>query len=152
VKLKDKAAIITGAAAPQGLRNAFAVAFANEGAKVAICDINEEGVKARAAEIAGKGTPCLGLQCDVSSIKSVQQMFAEVVKKFGTLHILVNNAALVQTRTVEEERRKRFYEYLTTPMPRQSWDLPRTSSMKSGTASGPSTSMAPSTARARRSS
>jgi 3-oxoacyl-[acyl-carrier protein] reductase len=47
-------------------------------------------------------------------------MFKQIKERFGTLHILVNNAALVQNRPVEEERRTRFYEYLTTPMPRQS--------------------------------
>ena len=103
MKLKDKVAIITGAAAPQGLGNAFAVAFANEGAKIAICDINEEGVKARASELAAKGTPSLGLRCDVSSVESVKQMFAEVVKKFGTVDILVNNAALIPTKPEDTE-------------------------------------------------
>jgi 3-oxoacyl-[acyl-carrier protein] reductase len=120
MKLKDKVAIITGAAAPQGLGKAIADALASEGAKIAICDINEEGVKARAGEIAAKGTPCLGVRCDVSSVESVQQMFAEVAKKFGTVDILVNNAALVPTKPADEERRNRHYAYFTTPMPRQS--------------------------------
>ena len=66
MKLQDKVAIITGAAAAQGLGKAITDAFANEGTKVAICDINEEGVKERAGEIAARGTPCLGLRCDVS--------------------------------------------------------------------------------------
>jgi 3-oxoacyl-[acyl-carrier protein] reductase len=120
MKLKNKVAIITGVAAAQGLGKAFADAFAAEGGKIAICDIDEEGVKERAGEIASKGTPCIGLRCDVSSLQSVQQMFAEVVKKFGTVDILVNNAALVPTRPADEERRNRHYAYLTTPMPRQS--------------------------------
>jgi 3-oxoacyl-[acyl-carrier protein] reductase len=120
MKLKDKVAVITGVGAPQGLGNAIAHAFAKEGAKIAICDINEEGVKARASEIAAKGTACLGLRCDVSSVESVQQMFAEVVKKFGTLDILVNNAALVPTKPEDEERRNRHYAYFTTSVPRQS--------------------------------
>jgi 3-oxoacyl-[acyl-carrier protein] reductase len=47
-------------------------------------------------------------------------MFAEVVKNFGTVDILVNNAALVPTKPADEERRNRHYAYFTTPMPRQS--------------------------------
>jgi 3-oxoacyl-[acyl-carrier protein] reductase len=47
-------------------------------------------------------------------------MFERIAERFGTLHILVNNAALVQNQPAEVERRDRFYEYLTTPMPRQS--------------------------------
>jgi 3-oxoacyl-[acyl-carrier protein] reductase len=47
-------------------------------------------------------------------------MFAEVVKQFGTVDILVNNAALVPTKPADEERRNRHYAYFTTPMPRQS--------------------------------
>jgi 3-oxoacyl-[acyl-carrier protein] reductase len=123
MKLKDKIALITGAAAPEGLGDAIAVAMANEGAKVAICDINEEGVTQRAKDIEAKGTLCPGLRCDVSSVESVQQMFARVLKKFGTVDILVNNAALVPTRPADEERRNRHYAYLTTPMPRQSLDI-----------------------------
>ena len=120
MKLKDKVALITGAAAPKGLGNAIAVAMANEGAKIAICDINEEGVMRSAKDIEGKGTPCLGLRRDVSSVESVHQMFAEVVKKFGTVDILVNNAALIPTRPEDTERRDRHYAYFTTPIPRQS--------------------------------
>jgi 3-oxoacyl-[acyl-carrier protein] reductase len=120
VKLQNKVAIVTGVSAPQGLGKAIADAFANEGAKLAICDINEEAVKERAREIAAKGTPCLGLRCDVSSVESVKQMFAEVVKEFGTVDILVNNAALIPTKPADEERRNRHYAYFTTPMPRQS--------------------------------
>jgi 3-oxoacyl-[acyl-carrier protein] reductase len=120
MKLKDKVAVITGVGAAQGLGRAIADAFAGEGAKLAICDINEKGVMDSAKEITSRGTTCLGLRCDVSSVESVQQMFAEVIKKFGTVDILVNNAALIPTKPADEERRNRHYAYFTTPMPRQS--------------------------------
>ena len=121
MKLKDKVAIITGVGSPKGLGKGIADAFANEGAKLVICDINEEAVKERAKEIGAKGTPCLGLKCDVSSVESVKQMFAETVKKYGTVDILVNNAALIPTsKPAEEQRRNLHYAYMTTAMPRQS--------------------------------
>ena len=126
--------------------------MANEGANIVICDINEKTLPDATKEIEAVGRKCLGVRCDVSSSESVSQMFEQIVKQFGTLHILVNNAALVQNRPNEEERRTRFYEYLTTPMPRQSLHLRKISPTKSDTASGASTSTAFSTARARLSS
>jgi NAD(P)-dependent dehydrogenase (short-subunit alcohol dehydrogenase family) len=60
MKLKDKVALVTGAAAPQGLRFAIVRAFANEGAKIAICDINEAAIKDRAKELGAKGTTIAG--------------------------------------------------------------------------------------------
>jgi NAD(P)-dependent dehydrogenase (short-subunit alcohol dehydrogenase family) len=57
MKLKDKVALVTGATAPQGRGKAIAVAMANEGAKIAICDINEQGVTQTATDIdAGRDT------------------------------------------------------------------------------------------------
>jgi 3-oxoacyl-[acyl-carrier protein] reductase len=74
MKLKDKVALVTGAAAPQGLGKAIAVAMANEGAKIAICDINEQGVTQTAMDIDAAGTPCIGLRCDVSSVDAVLRL------------------------------------------------------------------------------
>lgn len=61
-----------------------------------------------------------GIRCDVSSSESVAQMFTQIRERFGTLDILVNNAALVPASPADEERRNRHYAYVTTPMPRQS--------------------------------
>ena len=47
-------------------------------------------------------------------------MYKQIVERFGTLHVLVNNAALVQTGPVNEERRARLYAMMTTPVPKQS--------------------------------
>jgi 3-oxoacyl-[acyl-carrier protein] reductase len=118
MKLQDKVALITGGA--QGFGKAIAVAMANEGAKIAICDINNETLSKATKEIEKLGTQCVGIHCDVSSSESVAQMFAQIKKQFGTLHILVNNAALTPSKPIDEERRTRFYALLSTPMPRQS--------------------------------
>jgi 3-oxoacyl-[acyl-carrier protein] reductase len=118
MKLKDKIALITGGA--QGLGKSIAIAMANEGARIVICDINEEGLAKTVTEIEQLGAQVLGVRCDVSSSENVAQIFERIAERFGTLHILVNNAALVQNRPAEVERRDRFYEYVTTPMPRQS--------------------------------
>jgi 3-oxoacyl-[acyl-carrier protein] reductase len=50
-------------------------------------------------------------------------MFAQAAERFGTVHILVNNAALTPNRKSDDERRNRHYTHLTTPVPRQSLDF-----------------------------
>lgn len=120
MKLKDRIAVITGVAAEQGLGKAIADAFAREGARLAIADINEAAVMARAEEFRAQGVDCLGIRCDVASVDSVRDMFARVVEQFGTVDILVNNAALIPNWPEDEKRRSRFYQYMTTPLPRQS--------------------------------
>jgi 3-oxoacyl-[acyl-carrier protein] reductase len=94
--------------------------MANEGAKVVLCDVNPETLSATTTELEGKGIDCLGVRCDVSSSESVRQMYDRIKSRFGTLHILVKNAALRPSKPIDEERRKRFYALLTTPIPRQS--------------------------------
>jgi 3-oxoacyl-[acyl-carrier protein] reductase len=121
MKLKNKVALVTGAAG--GLGKAIAVAMAQEGASVVVCDINEQGLAATEKDIKALGVPCLARRCDVSSSDAVAQMFRDAATRFGTVHILVNNAAIVPTRPEDEVRRRRHYAYLTTPVPRQSLHL-----------------------------
>ena len=52
----------------------------------------------------------VGVRCAVSSSQSVGDMYEQIVKRFGTLHILVNNAALVQTGEANEENRTKRSE------------------------------------------
>ena len=107
MKLKDKVALITGGG--QGLGKAIAEAMAKEGASIVICDINPETIAAAAKEIEALGRPCLGVLCDVSSVDSVERMFSQAVERFGTVHILVNNAAMGALRPADAERRSRLY-------------------------------------------
>jgi 3-oxoacyl-[acyl-carrier protein] reductase len=75
MKLENKVALVTGGA--QGLGKAIALALAKEGASVVICDINPDTPAEAAKEIEGQAAPCLGVRCDVSSVESVQKMFAQ---------------------------------------------------------------------------
>ena len=118
MKLKDKVALITGGA--QGLAKRIAIAMANERANIVICDIKEEGLARTVKEIEQLGVQALGVRCDVSSPESVATMFERVTERFGTLHILVNNAARVPESPKDEERRICVYAYMSTPTPRQS--------------------------------
>ena len=63
------------------------------------------------------------MRCDVSDSAAVQRMFAQAAERFGTVHILVNNAALTPNRQADDVRRNRHYTYLTTPVPRQSLEF-----------------------------
>lgn len=115
--LKNKVAVVTGAA--QGLGRTIALAMAAEGANLVLVDIQEDKLADVAAEIAGLGARCLPVTCDVSSRPAIAAMFAAAAERFGTVHILVNNAAKVPTTPGDEARRNKHYEYVTTPMPRQ---------------------------------
>ena len=90
MQLKDKVAIVTGAA--RGLGRAYAEALAREGAAVVAGDVRDcaETVKA----IRDAGGRALGLSLDVSKLDSCKAMTDATVKEFGRVDALVNNAAL----------------------------------------------------------
>ncbi len=108
LNLKDKVVIITGAAG--GLGKAFALAFANEGAKVAVCDKNIKGATETAQEI---GNDAIAIEVDVANEVSTQAMAQVMADKFGKIDVLVNNAAIYATI-----QRKPFYE-----ISEAEWDL-----------------------------
>lgn len=87
MRLKDKVAVVTGAA--QGFGLGIAETYAKEGAKVACLDIQGEAAKAAAAKI-GKGA--FGLACDVSRGEDVATAIAKVESALGPVDIVVNNA------------------------------------------------------------
>jgi len=118
MQLQDKVALITGGG--QGLGKAIALAMAREGANIVICDINPDTLADAAKEVEATGRQCLGVQGDVSSVESVEQMFAQTVERFGTLDILVNNAAIVAARPADTERRNRVYAAKSTATAPQS--------------------------------
>jgi len=117
-KLEGRVALVTGAG--RGLGGAIAVDLARAGAKVAICDIDMPALENTRAAVEAAGAQCLAMRCDVSSSAEVSAMFGRIAGRFDTLHILVNNAALVPVRPVDAERRDKHYAYITTPVPRQS--------------------------------
>ena len=116
--LTGRVALVTGAG--RGMGGAIALDLARAGADLAICDIDMPALEQTHARVEAAGAQCLSLRCDVSSSIEVDNMFAAIVKRFGTLHILVNNAALVPNRLVDTERRNKHYAYITSPVPRQS--------------------------------
>ena len=87
MRLKDKVAIVTGAASGFGAE--IARQYVAEGAKVAVADINEAGARAVADSL---GANAIAVVCDVTQRAAVDALVARTVEKFGRLDIVVNNA------------------------------------------------------------
>lgn len=92
MRLKDKVAIVTGAA--QGIGLACAKAFAAEGAKVMTSDINDDVGEAAAASI---GAQAAYSHCDVGDKGQVDTLISTTVEHFGGLDIMLSNAAVLHT-------------------------------------------------------
>ncbi len=91
MRLKDKVAIVTGAAS--GIGKEIARTFVAEGAKVVIADLNRQGAEATAAELGGPGR-ALGLAVDVTNEAQVEAAAAKTVETFGRIDVLVSNAGV----------------------------------------------------------
>ncbi|MBI2191822.1 MAG: glucose 1-dehydrogenase [Planctomycetes bacterium] len=100
MRLKGRIALITGSAS--GIGRATAKLFAEEGAKVALADLDREGGKSAVEEIRRAGGQALFRKTDVASEKQIRAVVAAVAKEWGGLDILVNNAAAFVFGTVEE--------------------------------------------------
>src|SRR6266404_5583680 len=90
--LKDKAAIVTGAAS--GIGKEIAIVFAREGAKVAIADLDQKAADATARQIDPTGKRVVGVAMDVANEQQVDDGTAKVVETFGGLDVLVSNAGI----------------------------------------------------------
>lgn len=94
LRLKDKVAIITGAAS--GIGFAAALSFARQGAKVAVVDFNEELGNVSVHNIKSEGYDATFFQVNVADRKSVDEMVKAVLGKYGRIDILVNNAGITK--------------------------------------------------------
>lgn len=91
MRVKDKVAIVTGAAS--GIGQTTAEVLAEEGAKVVVADIDVAGGEATVATIRGKGGTVLFVPADISKEADAKRISDEAVRNFGRIDILVNNAA-----------------------------------------------------------
>lgn len=103
--LKDKVAIITGAASARGLGFATAKLFADNGAKVVIIDLNGEASKTAAAAL-GEGH--LGLAANVADEVQVQAAIEQILAKYGRVDVLVNNAGITQPLKLMDIKRANY--------------------------------------------
>ena len=96
--LEDQPAIVTGAA--RGLGRAIAMSLAASGAKVACIDVNEETLAETVEAIRAAGGTAEPIACDVTDSDRVTETVGEVVKKWGGLRILVNNAGITRDNVI----------------------------------------------------
>ena len=90
MRLKDRVAVVTGSGS--GIGRAIALAMAREGARIAVVDLNEVGAQETVKEIQKEGDQAHPFKADVTKKAQIEAMVADVVKRWGTVHILVNNA------------------------------------------------------------
>ncbi len=109
MKLKDKVALVTGAG--RGIGKAVALAFAREGAKVAVCSRTGEEIAQTVEEIRKLNAECEGWVSDVSEEEPVRKMVEAALGKFGRIDVLVNNAGVMTRPVPATELEVRKWDY-----------------------------------------
>jgi 3-oxoacyl-[acyl-carrier protein] reductase len=100
MRLKDKVAIVTGSG--RGIGRDIALAYAREGARVVVSDIDPATSGATAADAAKFGGQSISLPADVSKTNDVNKLIDGAIRQFGRIDILVNNAMKVVPGKLEE--------------------------------------------------
>lgn len=100
MRLKDKVAVVTGAAS--GIGNQIAKTFLSEGAKVVIADLDQKGADRAAKEMDPSGKKVIGIAMDVTNEQQVNDGIDKTVKVFGKIDILVSNAGIQTIASVDQ--------------------------------------------------
>jgi NAD(P)-dependent dehydrogenase (short-subunit alcohol dehydrogenase family) len=116
VKLLNRLAMVTGGAS--GIGAAIAVAFAQEGAHVAVLDLNEAKAEGVVQRIEATGRKGWFIRCDVGDAAQVRAAFTEAPQRLGGIDILVNNAGIIRLSPIVD-------------MPVEDWDLILRTNLKS---------------------
>ena len=95
MRLKGKVAIVTGGG--HGIGAAYCEGLAEEGAAVAVAELDADAAQEVAEKLKKKGYESLAVPTDVSSERSTKEMAARVVQAFGRIDVLINNAAIFST-------------------------------------------------------
>lgn len=99
--VEGKVALITGAGSGMGRATVFV--FAEAGAKVVVSDVNEKQIDEVAKEIGSSEVTCLKQALDVTNQKNINEAVTNVIKEFGQLDILINNAGISIPTTIDDE-------------------------------------------------
>ncbi|MGD1994859.1 MAG: beta-ketoacyl-ACP reductase [Anaerolineae bacterium] len=114
MRLENRITLITGGAA--GIGRATALRFAEEGAKVVICDVNQEAGEATAAEL---GPDAAFYRVDVTDRQAVQEWVDDVFDRYGRIDVLVNNAGVLRDNLLVKVKGGE----LVKQMPEEDFDL-----------------------------
>jgi NAD(P)-dependent dehydrogenase (short-subunit alcohol dehydrogenase family) len=110
-RLTGRSALVSGGAS--GIGKAIAQLFLEEGASVAISDINGDGLDAAVKDLSGYGT-VIGINGDVRSMAGAGRMVAETVETFGAIDVLVCNAGITSVTPIEQLTEEEWDAVLTT--------------------------------------
>lgn len=100
MKLDGKVALVTGGGG--GIGRGIVMRLAEEGAAVAVADLDYEAAREVADEVEGLGRRAVALEVDVTRWDQVQDMVKGTIAELGGLHIAVNNAGVISIKSVEE--------------------------------------------------
>src|ERR1700687_3501184 len=98
--LNNRAALLTGAAS--GIGRATALLFSEEGAALALADLNEDGLKQLEQTLRAKGAKVVTQGGDISSESTVRKLVEETIERFGRVDVLFNNAGIDLQARIEE--------------------------------------------------
>ena len=110
-RLQDKVAIITGGA--NGIGKATAALFLQEGASVAIWDIDEQKGIDAVTQWHAQGYNCKFYKVDTTSLQHVQEATTKVVDDFGSIHILINNAGITRDSSMKKMTEEQWQQVIS---------------------------------------
>ena len=110
--LNGKTALVTGGGT--GIGKAIAASLCKNGAKVAVLSRNLAHIERTAAEISGPNRLVLPVQMDIRRKIDVRRAVAEVVSKWGAIHILVNNAGISALSLISDEDDSKWHDIIDT--------------------------------------
>ena len=99
--VEGKVALITGSGS--GMGRATSYVFSEAGAKVVVSDINQKQIEEVSSEINSSNGTCLKQILDVTNQENINEVIANVIKEFGQLDILINNAGISIPTTIDDE-------------------------------------------------
>lgn len=111
-RLDGKVAIVTGSG--RGIGRAVAMAFASEGAKVTIAELDIEPAEEVVIEIKSRGGLAIAVPTDVSNRESVKKTVETTIKEFGQVDILVNNAGILRLNMLQKMTEDQWDAVLNT--------------------------------------